>query len=216
MKLRNVDLVSLLLFLLMCGIAAWQYPQLPDPVPTHWNLSGVADGFTAKPWGVLIYPAMLLFIWLVFKLIPVISPKGFRLDQFMGVVDVLQLSFMAFLTLIGIAALAAARGSVDIGLIVPLAMGMLLIVIGNYLGKVRRNFFIGIRTPWTLASEEVWNRTHRLGGYLFVAAGVLMAFGAVGQIGFWIGFGAVMTAALVPVLYSLWLYRRIEGFGTEQ
>lgn len=215
-RMRSADIASLVLFLLMCVVAAWQYPALPDPVPTHWNLAGEADGFTPKPWGVLVYPVILLVIWGIFKLIPVISPKGFRLDSFMPVVRVIQLAMMGCFTVVGIAALTAPGGGVNVGLIITVSMGLLLIIIGNYLGKVRRNFFIGVRTPWTLASEEVWYRTHRLAGYLFVGAGVLMTFGAVGELGFWIAFGAVLVAALFPVLYSLWLYRRIEGFGPER
>ncbi len=100
--------------------------------------------------------------------------------------------------------------------IVPIAVGLLFIVLGNYMGKIRKNFFIGIRTPWTLASDEVWARTHRLGGYLFVAAGALMVvmplvgLGGVGIV------AASLIAALVPVVYSFIAYKRIEGFGPDE
>ena len=90
-------------------------------------------------------------------------------------------------------------------------MGVLFIVIGNLLGKVTRNFFVGIRTPWTLASEEVWYRTHRLAGKLFVAAGLFMVVASLAGLRLWPLFVSLGVAALVPVVYSYVIYRRIEG-----
>lgn len=215
MKTHRADMVSLIMVLAVSAAAVWFYGRLPDPVPTHWDLSGAANGFMAKPWGVLIYPGMLVAVWLLFKLIPVISPHGFRVDAFIGVVEILQVTVLCCLSLISIGAYLAAMGKADINSIVPLTIGILFIILGNYLGKMRRNFFLGIRTPWTLASAEVWNRTHRVGGYVFVAAGLLAVLGALGGAPSWLMMGPLIAAGLIPVFYSLWLYRRLEGLGPD-
>jgi len=215
MKARRADLASLFMLLAVCGAAAWLYGSIPDPVPTHWNLSGQADGFTPKPWGVLIFPFLLAGVWVIFKLIPLVSPHGYRVDSFLRVVDILQVTVLGCLSVIAIGAYLAAVGRADINTIVPLTIGVLLIILGNYLGKLRRNFFLGIRTPWTLASEEVWNRTHRVGGYVFFFAGVVVGLGALAGISPLFTFSVAGAGALFTVFYSLWLYRRLEGLGPD-
>ena len=94
--------------------------------------------------------------------------------------------------------------------IAMLAVGALLMVLGNYMGKLRKNFFIGIRTPWTLASDAVWERTHRLAGWLFVAAGLVMVASVLIGAPIWLPLGAIAAATLLPVAYSLWIYRRLD------
>lgn len=213
MKMHGADLVSLLLIAAMFAVVGWFYASLPDPVPIHWNTGGEVDGYMAKPWGALIFPLYLVGIWVGFKLIPVISPRGFRLDRFLGVVRVIQLAVVGVTFVIGVVSLLAAAGwNVQMQWVVPLCVGVLFVVLGNYLGKVRRNFFIGVRTPWTLASEEVWNRTHRLAAWLFVFSGLLVILGTVAGWSFWLSLAALVSAGLVPVAYSLWLYHRVEGF----
>ena len=97
----------------------------------------------------------------------------------------------------------------------PRVVGLLFVVMGNFLGKVRKNFFLGIRTPWTLASDEVWAKTHRLGGWCFVTAGVFMAImGVVAPTSTWF-IAAIIAIALIPVVYSFFAYRKIEGFAPD-
>jgi uncharacterized membrane protein len=91
----------------------------------------------------------------------------------------------------------------------------LFVIIGNYLGKVRKNFFIGIRTPWTLASDEVWNRTHRIGGRLFMLSGVIIWLGALLRLPLSWTVGVAVGLVLIPVVYSYFLYRKIEGFESD-
>jgi uncharacterized membrane protein len=89
------------------------------------------------------------------------------------------------------------------------------VIIGNYLGRVRKNFFIGIRTPWTLASDEVWNRTHRIGGRLFILSGVIIWIGAILRLPLTWTVGVAVGLVLIPVVYSYFLYRKIEGFESD-
>jgi uncharacterized membrane protein len=217
MKWKWDDTVCVALIVIAAALASWLYPVLPDPVPTHWNLQGEADGFTPKPWGVLGGPLLILGLWVVLRLVPFISPTGFRMESFFSIYRIIVLATVSLLVLSICAALLAAAGY-GIGLVGFLTglLGILFIILGNYMGKVRRNFFVGIRTPWTLASEEVWHRTHRLAGWLFVLAGVVVLAGALAGWGGYVLLPGAVVAALVPVVYSLWLYHRIEGFRPEE
>ena len=185
-------------------------------MPTHWNAAGEVDDYTTKHWGAAILAAVPLFIFVIYKIIPAISPRGFRTESFTGVLNVLMTASVVFGCVVGVVAVRAALGADhNMSTIVMVAVGLLLMVIGNILGKVRKNFFLGIRTPWTLASDEVWAKTHRLGGWCFVVAGVVMAIGAVAVPGVEWTIYVVIAMALVPVVYSYFAYRRIEGFGPD-
>ncbi len=170
----------------------------------------------AKPWGVLLLPGIALLMFVIMRLIPAISPKGYRTEPFSDVLHILQVVLVGFSSFIAIVALLQAYGlDVRLNQVVFAAMGLLFMVLGNYLGKLRKNFFMGIRTPWTLASDEVWSRTHRLGGWMFVLIGGILFAGAFVTITpGWLML-LVLSAALVPVIYSYFIYRRVEGFEDE-
>jgi uncharacterized membrane protein len=204
---------AILMIAASAGLSAALYDNLPDPVPTHWSLSGKPDGFTPKPWGAFAMPLAMAGVYLVLLVLPKVSPRGFRMDRFAETWETVRGLVMLFLFVISLVALLAGAGAplpMDRAMLVP--MGLLLALLGNFMGKFTRNFFVGIRTPWTLASEEVWLRTHRLGGKVFVVCGLAVA--AAGLLGapFAVAFGLVMVAALIPVVYSYVLYRRLEGF----
>lgn len=217
MSRKFANVISLLLVAGAIVASVIAYPNLPEQVPTHWNAAGEIDGYSGRLTAVIMGPALAAGILVLMWLIPVISPKGFRTEGFQGVINVFQVVLVAFMAGIGGMIIAAGFGhELSVERIVPAATGMLFIVLGNYMSKIRKNFFIGIRTPWTLASDEVWARTHRLGGYLFVIAGAvlivapLLDFGVAGII------VATLVASLVPVVYSFIAYKRIEGFGPDE
>lgn len=123
----------------------------------------------------------------------------------------LMLVIQGFVLVIGLTTLLAGAGfALPVPKVALLGAGALLMVLGNYMGKLRRNFFIGIRTPWTIASEATWERTHRLGGKLFALAGVMVllitAFGGP----FWLSIACILAVALMLVVYSFLVYRRLE------
>lgn len=219
MTTRIANIVSIAGIIGLSAYVAWLYPSLPDPMPTHWNAAGQVDDYTAKALGAPLVAAIPLFIFAVFKLIPVISPRGFRTESFADVLNILMTASVVFGCVIGVGVMRAALdASVDISTLVYVAVGFLLVFMGNFLGKVRKNFFLGIRTPWTLASDEVWAKTHRLGGWCFVAAGILMAIMGVVMPASgtpWI-VAVVVAIALIPVVYSFFAYRKVEGFGPDQ
>lgn len=197
-------------------LAAGLYQELPDPMPANWNLEGELEGTMPKPWGVLVVPLSMLVTWLVFELAIRLSPKGFRLDRSIRATGMIMLVILGFLLVVYLMQLAVAMGhDVDVSWLMLSLSGVLFIVIGNYLGKMPRNFIIGIRTPWTLAHPEVWRRVHRTGGWLFVADGLLMILVAPFSAAVWIVLVLMTITVLFLFFYSLWLYRRLEGFGPE-
>ena len=212
----RTNVLCLIFIGMILAVAAYLYPSLPEQIPTHWNLAGEVDDYTPKPWGVLILPLSATFVFIVMKLIPIISPKGFRTDQFTGVLNIFTVTLVGFMSAVALLVLLAASGrNVHMNEMVFAGVGILFVILGNYLGKVRKNFFLGIRTPWTLASDEVWNRTHRLGGWVFVLVGFLMFLNAFVRLPHGLLIGSIVVVALVPVVYSFVLYRRLEGFEEE-
>ena len=151
-------------------------------------------------------PLTMAGIWIVLAVLPRISPKGYRLESFQSIYGLIQLALMTALLVTSIVALLAATNRhVTINTITPIVLGLLFIILGNYMGKLRKNFFIGIRTPWTLASDEVWVRTHRLGGWLFVAGGLAIVItGVLAPSAYMpiIMIGIIAVSALVPVAAS--------------
>lgn len=190
------------------------YSQLPQQMPIHWNINGDIDGRMAKPFGVFLLPLCALLTVLIFELIVRFSPKGYRVDGFTHVVGIIQNVTIAFLLVIYLSQILIALGyDISMERVVLLGVAGLFLLLGNYMGKLRMNFFIGIRTPWTLANEEVWDRTHRVGGWSFVFGGVaILASVLFSAPTGWL-VAIIIATSLVPVAYSFWLYKRLQGFN---
>ena len=213
MSKTTANVICLVFIAIAAGMSAYMYPALPDPMPAHWNIEGEVDRYMVKPWGVIVLPLATVFVFVLMKIIPAISPRGFRTDKFADVVNIVMVALTGFMSGITILVLLEASGrDVHLNEAVFSAVGLLFIVLGNYLGKVRKNFFIGIRTPWTLASDEVWNRTHRMGGWVFVLIGFFMFLNAFVALPEGLLIWSIVLLALVPVVYSYFLYRKLEGF----
>jgi uncharacterized membrane protein len=210
MKLGRGDLLNLGLVALAFVAAGAIYRHLPATVPVHWNARGQADGFAPRTWGAFVMPIVMAGTYLLLTAVPHISPRGFGVERFARVYRIFQTAILAFLLLTSVLVSWAGTGAqVPIGRAVYLGIGLLFVVLGNFLGKVTKNFFVGIRTPWTLASDEVWLRTHRLGAKLFVLAGLgLIVCGLLGVRGAWAPLAAAGLAGGVPAVYSYLLYRR--------
>jgi uncharacterized membrane protein len=193
------------------------YPQLPERVPIHWNIHGQVDGHGGKPW-VFLTPAISVGMLLLFWLIPWLSPKPFAVDSFRATYWFIVLVLTAmFVYLHGLLVWAAWSGKVDITRAMLAGMLIMFGLLGNVLGKVRRNFYVGVRTPWTLASERVWNDTHRLAGRMFVGGAILGMIAVVLPVPvaavIITVLASLMIAGLTPVVYSLLLYKRLEKSG---
>jgi immunity protein, SdpI family len=217
MKLKWTDVLCVAAILAVVALAAALYDGLPDSMPIHWNARGAVNGYMPKTTGVAVLVALPSVFFLLFKALPALSPRGFRMGSFQHVTDIITLALTMVVAGIDAAALLAASGrNVPFLLVTQLLVGGLVIVLGNYLGKVRRNFFIGIRTPWTLASEEVWARTHRFGGRVFMIAGLALvalawAPGAKPARFPLTLLGVTGVAAVVVFVHSYLVYRRLHG-----
>jgi uncharacterized membrane protein len=210
------DVLGFLLVVTAFFAVTVQYASLPDPMPTHWNAAGQVNGWMPKFWGAYLFPLIMAAMWVLFLVLPKISPRGFEMEPFLRAWGVLKVTILLLMAYIGVLVLRAARHGGELSqTAIFVAMGILFAVIGNVLGKVTRNFFVGIRTPWTLASEEVWYRTHRLAGKLFVAAGLFIAVAAFLHMTLWPLFVALGIAGLVPVVYSYVIYRKLEGLPSR-
>ncbi|HEV2719952.1 MAG TPA: SdpI family protein [Thermoanaerobaculia bacterium] len=214
MKLRALLWTTIALVAVSAIVGAALYSRLPDRVPTHFDMHGRPDGFTSKPIAVLVDPVALALLGLMFLVLPAIAPKGYRLEPFLRVYEIIAIAALTMIFADLMLALWFALGHrIDVGRALTLSLGLLFIVIGNYLGKVTRNFFVGIRTPWTLASEEVWLRTHRVGGPLFVAGGAVIVIASLAGTtsALVVTIPVIVGLALFLTVYSYVLYRRIEG-----
>ncbi|HEU4887869.1 MAG TPA: SdpI family protein [Thermoanaerobaculia bacterium] len=204
--------VSLAMVLIAVTLSLVFYPTLPDPMPTHWNFSGEVDGWSSKMLGAFLMPLLMVGMVALFAVLPRISPRGYPVDAQSRGYRAIELATVAFLLGIHLVILLSATGTaINMTVIVPMLVGALFVVLGNYMSKMRRNFFIGIRTPWTLADEDVWYRTHRLGGRVFVAAGLaLMIVPFAGEAQHAAFTTIAIAAAFIPIVYSYVIYRRLH------
>lgn len=209
--------IAIALTLLAWGVSAAVYPQLPEKVPTHWNIRGEIDGYGAKQWAAFLSPAIMVALLGLFRLLPWLSPRSFEVDRFRTTYVWIAMLATALLAYIHALTLwAAFYQEFDVSRALVSGICIFFALLGNVLGKVRRNFWVGVRTPWTLASERVWIDTHRLAARLMTAAGVLgaaIALVASRIPAFAIPFGLIMLSALSPVIYSLIHYKRLQRRG---
>ena len=190
------------------------YPKLPDIVPIHWNAHGQVNGWGPK-WSLFAYsPGLMLGVVLIFAALPWLSPKKFEVDSFRATYLYIMVVIVAMLAYCQILVLVTALGLVlDVSRAIEGGVCLLIALLGNVMGKVRRNFYVGIRTPWTIANEQVWNATHRFAAKTFFAGGLLGLLGVILRAPFWLPVTAILVAAVIPVIYSLVLYKQLENRG---
>lgn len=169
---REWPLWLVIAFMFGQSLANWN--SVPDRIPVHWGLDGQVDRYGGRLEGLLVLPIVAVVIYFVTLLVPRIDPGRANYESFAHTFTTLRLAGLAVLGSFHAVALLSARGHrIDIETVYPLFLGALFIVIGNVLGKIRPNWFVGIRTPWTLSSKLSWSRTHRVGGWVFVVVGLM-------------------------------------------
>jgi len=209
----KTEIIPILLILISIVASLYFYANFPDQVPTHWNYKGEVDSYSGKAFGAFFFPAINLGVYLLLFFIPYIDPKKDRYKDFSKAYHVFKGMFIIFMTLIYLYASLAGLGyPISINIVVPAAVGLLFLVIGNYMSKIKTNWFMGIRTPWTLSNEEVWNKTHRLGGKIFIVLGLIMLLGTFfrGDTYWKIFPFVIIIGVFVPIVYSYFLYRKVE------
>lgn len=193
------------------------YRQLPAVMATHWGLDGTPDGWSSRLVGAFLLPALMLGVWALLCAAPALDPRGANYAKFGGARDVIANGTLTLLLGTHTASLAVALGyPVPIARVVPVGVGLLLVAVGNVLPRVRPNFFIGVRTPWTLSSDVAWARTHRLAGHLLAAAGVVAVLAGLllrPRLTGVVLLAAVLAAAGVSVVYSYVVWSREPDRG---
>ncbi|GMB08140.1 SdpI family protein [Thermolongibacillus altinsuensis] len=206
----NRFVVMLMVFSYLLSLIA--IPYLPDEVAIHWNLAGEADGYSSKWFGAFILPLAMTWCLLLMTLLPKMDPEKANDEKFKGSYNMLINVFALFFIAFHVITLAYNLGfPVDVGLFVPIGVGVLFIVLGNYMPKFKRNYFVGIRTPWTLESETVWDKTHRIGRKVFVLMGfALMLTVFIEGIWNFILFLAITLGGVLYLFVKSYLYFREE------
>jgi len=194
----------------MFALAAMTWSWAPERIPVHWNLHGQVDRHGGRFEGLFAIPLAALGIYVLMLLVPRIDPGRANYPGFRGAFTTLRLALVVFLAaLYGVMHLWLRGIEVRVGTVVPWLVGAVFVVVGNLLGKVRPNWFVGIRTPWTLSSKESWARTHRVGGWVFVVEG--LAFMAAGLIqaawAFYAACSLLLVGVLGLVVYSYLVWR---------
>lgn len=205
---QNWLILLLILLPVILGLAV--YEQLPAELPTHWNARGAIDGTMPKLVALLVFPIIMLFSNAIFWALPYIDPKK-SLANSQRPLQIIQISTTMLISVLSSCTIFIGLGyELDIPTIVPIGVLLLFLVLGNYMGKIRPNAFMGIRTPWTMKNDKVWHKTHRLSGWIWVG----MSLGLIGvrflissEIFIYLFIIGVAVMVLIPVIYSYLLAR---------
>ena len=211
-KWGKFDLIGLIIILIPIVMTIILYNKLPDQLAVHFGTNGKADGYQGKFTFLLTSALFLIFIPLLLKVTRYMDPKKKNYDKFESTFDMFRLIFTTFLSVMYITLLFYNLGyAVNIQMIVLIGIGFLFMFLGNNMSKIRFNYTMGIRTPWTLANEEVWRRTHRLAGPLWLVGGIIVIIIAFlpGNLAFTIMMIILAIIALVPIIYSYLIYKKV-------
>ena len=204
-NLKVLIITSIIILLpILAGVILWD--QLPDPMPTHWNAAGEVDGWSSKPFAVFGLPVVLVAAQWLCMLATSADPKKKNHPQKI-IYLVLWIIPVMSVVMHTITYLIALGYGVRMEVVMPVFLGLIFTIIGNYLPKCKQNYTVGIKIPWTLNNEENWNKTHRLAGFLWTFGGVaIMLTGLLGS--FWVFLLITLPMVLAPVIYSYVLHRR--------
>lgn len=213
-EFRN-DWMIIMLIVGSLAAGAAIYPHLPDQIPSHWNIHGQADQYSSRLWGALGLPLLSAGIYIMMVVLPAIDPRRENYSRFRGAYRSIKSVLVIFFVGLWVMVMVSSLGySIPVDRFVIVGVGLLFMVLGNFMGQLRPNYFMGIRTPWTLASEEVWRRTHRLSSRVWVASGSLMALAGLtlgGEKGIMFIGAAIAAALIIPVVYSYIIFKRPDA-----
>lgn len=205
----------ILIFIILLSFIAtiFLYNDLPEEIPRQWGLDGEVNSYWGK--GAVFFTALLpLLLYFLMKFLPKIDPKKESYNKHKKAYHMTIFSVIIFLIIVHWVSIYASLGNnINIQLLVNVGVGALFIIIGNYMGQIRHNYFFGIRTPWTLANEEVWKKTHRVARYPFVLLGILFIIVGFlpGEIAIGIVIGATIIMVLFITLYSYLIFKKINN-----
>jgi uncharacterized membrane protein len=210
MTTKTTVIIALVLIILALLAGALLWDQLPNQMASHWNVNDEVNGYMPKIWGVFLMPLTTLVMLALFLVVPSIDPLKANVAKFRESFNLFIVLIIVFMLYVHGLTLAWSLGYHDFKMSTAMFpfLGVLFIAVGFMLRKAKRNFFIGIRTPWTLSSDSVWEKTHQLGAVLFMASGALAIVGGFfgGMTAFWLMFVPLIGSSLFLVIYSYVLY----------
>jgi len=208
--MKKSYLIISIIILTSLAISFYFYPQMPDKMASHWNAKGEVDGYMSKFWGVFLMPIVILAMFLLFLLVPKIDPLKANIEKFRKYFDIFIIFISLFLLYIYLLTLFWNKGMrFDMGQVMMPAVGLLIFYCGVLISKAKRNWFIGIRTPWTLSNDTVWEKTHRLGGKLFKISGIVILLGILlKNLMIWFVLIPVIVSSIYLVVYSYFEFQR--------
>ncbi len=196
------------------GALMLMLPRLPAEIPMHWGIDGSIDRWGSK-WNLAWLGLLPFGIWLLITFLPAIDPRKENYPRFGRSYRMIRVVIVLLMMAISwISAVAGLKEDIDTALLVMLLMGVVFITIGNLLTRIRPNWFTGIRSPWTLADPVIWRKTHRLGGYLMVSAGICFigcAFFVRSNARFWIPISLLLAGVVLDYVYSAILWKKLHG-----
>jgi len=210
MNMGKGEITIFWIILLSLTLSVYFYPQMPEKMASHWNTKGQVDGYMSKFWGLFLIPLILIGLALLFVAIPRIDPLKANIEKFRKYYDGFIIIFFIFMLLIHFQAILWNLGiKISPNVTFSAGIGILFFYVGILCENAKRNWFIGIRTPWTLSSERVWERTHKIGGKLFKIAGVIALFGVLFQSHaiFFVLIPVILVAAYT-IIYSYFEYQK--------
>jgi uncharacterized membrane protein len=212
MKARTVIIWTIVLAIVAIVVGLILSPRLPDPMATHWNELGQPDGYGSRFMGLWFLPLMTIGLTLMLLGVPYIDPLKKNIDKFRNEYYTFILLFVFFFFYLHIVSLLFNLGlKINlVSLMIPGFAGFFY-YIGVMMGKAKRNYFIGVRTPWTLADDTVWDETHRVGAMGFKIAGILTLVGVFfPKIAIWVMMVPVLLVSIFIVVYSYVIYRKLH------
>jgi uncharacterized membrane protein len=211
-KIEPMVMIRVILVALMFAAGAYAYRYLPDLIPTHWGFEGQPNQWSPKTWGTWLIPGMSLAFLILFPLLPKLDPKRENYKNFKKPWDMIQTSLIAMFAYMYAVTLYVTlypEYNAMVGRAVVFGIGILFVILGNVMGKVRQNYFVGLKTPWTLDDPEVWQKSQRFAGWMFVFAGLAFIIEAIIWFAILPVFIIAMTAmAIAPIVYSYLLSRK--------
>lgn len=207
----RTEAIPVILIAGMFILSAFVWPEAPDRIPTHWNASGEADSYSGKFLGLFMLPLISLSLYPLFFILPKIDPRRGNYMLFWSKYILIRTIIITVFAAIHVfVCLWALDHEVNMATAMTMIIGFLFIFLGNYMGKVRPNWFVGIRTPWTLSSEESWNKTHRLGGWAFVLSGLALIITGIinADLAIYAVYGSVGAILVIPIVYSYLVWRK--------
>ncbi|MCX6778528.1 MAG: DUF1648 domain-containing protein [Candidatus Micrarchaeota archaeon] len=199
--MRNVQIAILAIIVVSFALGAYVYPGMPGRMASHWNAGGEVDGYMPKFWGVFLMPIISAGLAALMLALPLIDPLRANIEKFRDHYEnfiVLMLAFMLYVYVLTLLWNFGIKYNLP-ALLAP-AFGILFYYVGVLMGHAKKNWFIGIRTPWTMSSEKVWDRTHAQGAKLYKAVGVISVLGALA------GSYAIFFVIIPVIAVSVWLF----------